>query len=306
MKLSTPVDFPKFNWQLESSDKVVFLGSCFAENMGERYPNVQGEGVVNPLGIAFNPHSLLQHLQRGVEPNLFYEKDGATVHFHFHGSIKAPNREALEQKILDKQDTLSKSLSEAKTVFISYGTAWHYVLNSHNSVVCNNHKAPTEFFSKKLFSTSDLQAVLNETVLKILELNQEINIVFTLSPVKHLRDGLIENSRSKANLLAAIHEICESHNQVMYFPSYEFVTEELRDYRFYAQDMAHPSELTKNLIFEKVQECFFSEQLKIKSEIFQKLKKMQGHKTDHLKEEDRQHWQSKIEQQLSRLQNFDK
>lgn len=302
MKLTTQVNLPIVDWRLSSKDKVVFLGSCFAENIGHKYPTFTP--CVNPLGIAFNPYSVLQQLRGDVPEDMFFEKAGKSVHFGYHSVLNSVSNESLAAIIQTKRTELIQEIKDAKAIFISYGSAWHYVLKSSNAVVSNNHKADINLFDKKLFSVTELEEILRRTKDLLLSINPEINVVFTVSPVKHIKDGLVENSRSKAHLLAAVHSACTANAQVMYFPSFEFVNDELRDYRFYASDMAHPSDLTQNLIFEKVQECFFSSGLKEKAKAFQKLLKMKGHKTNQLSEIEKTQWQQKIQAEEARIDSM--
>jgi hypothetical protein len=292
MKLSTQVALPTLDWSLSPNDKVVFLGSCFAENIGQRYPTFTP--CVNPLGIAFNPYSLLRQLRGDVREDMFFEKAGKSVHFEYHSALNSNSNESLAAIIKTKRTELVRNIKEAKAIFISYGSAWHYILKSNKAVVSNNHKADINLFDKKLFSVSELDEILSTTKALLLSINPDINIVFTVSPVKHIKDGLVENSRSKAHLLAAVHGACGGFSNVIYFPSYEIVNDELRDYRFYTDDMAHPSTLAQDIIFERVQECFFTTELAVKNKMFQKLVRMKQHKTEHLTMEELKIWKTKI------------
>ncbi len=301
MKLNTSVTLPFIDWQLQPNDKTIFLGSCFAENIGSRYPSLQNEALVNPLGISFNPYSLLQQLKGSVHPELFFEKDKKTVHFQYHGSLFSNSKLELVETIKSRHLKLTESIQTSKTIFISFGSTWHYVLKSANEVVCNNHKGHVGLFEKRTFSFMQLLEIMKEICSIIQSINSSINIVFTVSPVKYIKDGLTENSRSKALLLSTVHEVSESVEGVMYFPSYEIVNDELRDYRYYADDMAHPSSIAQEYIFEKVQECFFSDELKEKTKGFQKLKRLMKHSTENLNENQLNEWNTKLKTEENRF-----
>lgn len=303
MSLHTKVVIPASKCQLNPGDKVVFLGSCFAENIGKKYPCSGMNKLINPLGIAFNPFSLLQHLIGRIDKDLFIEKEKKQVHFSYHSKLNADDETGLTSMLLEKHAELIDQIKTAHSIFISYGTAWYYRHRKTQKVVCNNHKAPINLFEKGIFSMSDLKNIIRETADLLQGVNPEINIVFTVSPVKHLRDGLIENSRSKANLISAVHEHCSTSNQSNYFPSYEVVNDELRDYRFYAPDMVHPSELAQDLIYHKVQDCFFNDAMKQKSKAYEKLNRMQKHKTDGMSADQMLAWREQLRLEEAAFQN---
>jgi hypothetical protein len=301
MKLITPVALPQLDGQLHANDKTIFLGSCFAENIGHRYPTTQAEVVVNPLGITFNPYSLLQQLKGCIHPDMYFTKDEKVVHFQYHGSLSAQTKEGLGDILKNQHLRLLESIKGAKTIFLSFGSAWHYVLKQVDDVVCNNHKGKADLFEKRIFSSDQMREIMTEICSVLQSINPNIRMVFTVSPVKYIKDGIIESSRSKALLLSAVHELCESHQKAMYFPSYEIVNDELRDYRFYANDMAHPSELAQEIIFEKVQDCFFSDELKEKTKGFQKLKRLKRHSTENLNENQLNEWNTKLKTEEKRF-----
>lgn len=294
MELNTRVVLPKISIKLSNKSKVAFLGSCFSENIGKKYPSPNGEASVNPLGIAFNPMSVLNHFKGKTPSSLFTEKDGKTVHYYYHSSLSAKSKEELTTLIEKQHKVLTESVKNADVIFISYGSVWHYVHSESNKVVCNNHKTPIKNFQKKIFSYTETKELLQSTISEIIELNPKIEIVFTVSPVKHLRDGLVDNSRSKAILIAAVHDACDANKNCHYFPSFEILNDELRDYRFYGDDMAHPSGITENIIFQRFEECFFTDKLKEKQIAYSKLLNVKDHRTDKMDDKSKKDWSKKI------------
>ena len=294
MELNTRVVLPTTTIKLHNKSKVVFLGSCFSENIGRRYPSPNGEACVNPLGIAFNPHSVLNHFKGKTPASLFAEKDGKVVHHYYHSSLSAKSKDELTTLIEEQHELLLKSVKNADVLFVSYGSAWHYLHTESNKVVCNNHKASIKDFQKNIFSYTEIHALVLDTVKQALELNPDIELVFTVSPVKHLRDGLVNNSRSKANLISAIHDVCDANDRCYYFPSFEVLNDELRDYRFYSDDMAHPSGITENIIFQKFEDCFFTDKLKDKHIAYSKLRNIKEHRTNKMDSKQEKEWTKKI------------
>lgn len=277
MEFITHVNIPDYGFKLSAKDKVLFMGSCFAENIGSLYPQLNDNLAINPFGIAFNPASILNHLHGDVPKELFLKKDFKVVHYFFHSAINAKSITDFNVALDTYYSDFSRYVSSISTVFISLGTANCYVHKQSGNIVCNNHKSPSDLFEKTLLSNTYCEEVLMQIVNYFKQINAKINVVFTVSPVKHLRDGIIENNRSKAVLLSAIHNCIEQSN-AYYFPSYEIVNDELRDYRFYKSDMAHPSEQAQAYIYEKFKSVFFDESLMLKNTDFEKLQKLSNHK----------------------------
>lgn len=276
MDFTTPVNIPEYDFKLTPNDKVLFIGSCFAENIGRLYPQLEDNLSINPFGIAFNPTSILNHLHGDVPSDLFLQKDFKVVHYYYHSSINAESI-AKYKSVLDiHYSDFKHYVEEISTVFISLGTANCYVHKNTGNIVCNNHKSSSDLFEKITLSNTYCEDVLLQIVDHFKDINPNINVVFTLSPVKHLRDGLVENSRSKAVLLSSIHN-CIEHSHAHYFPSYEMLNDELRDYRFYKADMAHPSEQAQAYIYKKFKEVFFDKNLEQKDIDFKKLIKLKNH-----------------------------
>jgi hypothetical protein len=251
-------------------DKLFLIGSCFSENMGAKLNTHLFKVFENPHGILFNPVSVAQSLSDCINKKQYTEADLFELnevwnswqhHTRFSG-ITA--KDALE-KINESINKGHSFLKTADHIVITLGSAWLYKLNSHSpntaeQVVANNHKAPAVWFDKQLMKPDELTALLKKMVEELLNYNAHLQIIFTISPVRHLREGLIENNRSKAVLIQAVHEIVGSAENIAYFPSYEYIIDDLRDYRFYAEDLVHPNYAASNYVWEKWVETYMNEE----------------------------------------------
>jgi len=251
-------------------DKLFLIGSCFSENMGAKLNTHLFKVFENPHGILFNPVSVAQSLSDCINKKQYTEADLFELnevwnswqhHTRFSG-ITA--KDALE-KINESINKGHSFLKTADHIVITLGSAWLYKLNSHSpntaeQVVANNHKAPAAWFDKQLMKPDELTALLKKMVEELLNYNAHLQIIFTISPVRHLREGLIENNRSKAVLIQAVHEIVGSAENIAYFPSYEYIIDDLRDYRFYAEDLVHPNYAASNYVWEKWVETYMNEE----------------------------------------------
>lgn len=247
------------SWQnrLAYQDGLVFLGSCFAESMGKRMLQLKFNAQVNALGIVYNPISLAQHVEMAVDNakpsrELCLQRENRCLSYLHHSTIQADSFQALESIIGQQQQKLRTALSSAHTVFVTLGTAWAFQLCADGeTTVANCHKQPAELFNRQLFSVEQIVNALESMHSKIRQLNSDVQLVLTVSPVRHLRDGFVQNNLGKAHLLAAVHQVTsQSGDNVHYFPAYELLLDDLRDYRFYADDLAHPNALAEQYIFE--------------------------------------------------------
>lgn len=250
-------------------DSLFLIGSCFSENMGAKLNTHLFKVFENPHGILFNPISVAQSLsdciynKQYTEADLFQLNEVWNSWQHHSRFSDLSSKEALD-KINNSIAKAHTFLKTADHIVITLGSAWVYQLNSQSPhaaglVVANNHKAPATWFDKALMKPEALVLLLNKMVNNLLQFNPHLQIIFTISPVRHLREGLVENNRSKAVLIQAVHEIVDSTENVAYFPSYEYVIDDLRDYRFYAEDLVHPNYAASNYVWEKWVETYMNE-----------------------------------------------
>ncbi|RED47902.1 GSCFA domain-containing protein [Seonamhaeicola aphaedonensis] len=241
--------------------KILLLGSCFVENVGAKLEYFKFQSVVNPFGILFHPKAIENFIQYTLY-NKIYSKDDLIFNneqwhcFDAHSKLSNASKEDLLNTLNEQTKITSEYLNKATHIIVTLGTAWVYRIKETGNVVANCHRVPQKEFSKALLSVDDIQESLQNTVSLIRNVNPKASIIFTVSPVRHLKDGFIENTQSKAHLITAIHGILNSqssigNSQLHYFPSYEIMMDELRDYRFYKEDMIHPNQTAVDYIWEK-------------------------------------------------------
>lgn len=252
-----------FNTKIVHQDNLFLIGSCFTENIGSKFKQHKFSVLENPNGILFNPVSIsksitsyIQNKQYAKE-DLFYENELWNSWEH-HTRFSDVDMDICLHRINASQQQAHQFLKTADWVFITLGSAFVYELENR-VVVANCHKVPTDKFNKKLLNVEEVLAVLDNVIHRIFMLNPTVKIMFTVSPVRHLRDGFVENNRSKAVLIQAVHHLVNKFNKLFYFPAYELVIDDLRDYRFYAEDLVHPNYAATNYVWDKLVDCCIDE-----------------------------------------------
>ncbi|TDT43627.1 GSCFA family protein [Maribacter spongiicola] len=260
MNLLTTIPLSKSKNPIDYTSQLLLLGSCFSENIGAKLEYYKFQGLQNPFGILFHPLAIEKLIQKSVNQELFIEEDvfheNEQWHsFDAHSCMSSPSKEKI---IIDLNEALRSTAVQAKKashIIITLGTAWVYRNTSSNEVVANCHKVPQSNFTKELLSVDEVAESLKRTITLVQSANASAKIIFTVSPVRHLKNGFVENQLSKSHLISAIHKVLEE-NKISYFPSYELMMDELRDYRFYAKDMIHPNEVAIDYIWEKFVEVW--------------------------------------------------
>ncbi|NDV16848.1 GSCFA domain-containing protein [Muricauda sp. TY007] len=255
MELQTKIPLTPNDNPIDYQSKLVLLGSCFVENIGAKLDYFQFQKLQNPFGILFHPLAIENLVQRAIagknyQQEEIFEQDGIWRCFDAHSDLRSTSSEELLHLLNQRLRETKTSLETSSHIIITLGTAWVYEHNSSSKTVANCHKVPQKQFTKKLLSVTEIESSLNNLVRMIQKVNPKAQIIFTISPVRHLKDGFVENQQSKAHLFAALHQIIKGHS-VSYFPSYEIMMDELRDYRFYDKDMVHPNELAVDYIWQK-------------------------------------------------------
>jgi hypothetical protein len=258
VKLQTQLPLEIQSPLIDYSSKLVLLGSCFAENIAEKFSYYKFQNEVNPLGVLFHPIAILDLLTRAHENNPYSEKDiffsnGCWQSFQSHSRLNSIS----QIEILDHLNKALKStqdqLKNASHVILTFGTAWVYEHIQSKTIVANCHKQPQKEFEKSILSIDQLQDTFNSIISILKSFNPKVTVVFSISPVRHLKDGFVENNLSKAHLITALHSVINTTENTHYFPSYELLMDELRDYRFYKQDMVHPNQIAIDYVWEKFQ-----------------------------------------------------
>ena len=265
MDFTTKVPIPKSIFPIDYQSKILSFGSCFTENMARKFDYYKFQNSCNPFGILFHPLAIENSISRIINLELFEEKEfffnnERWHNFEIHSDLSNPDKEALLLEINDLLVAANKQVQEASHIIITYGTSWVYRNIHTNKLVANCHKVPQNNFDKELLSVSDIEKSIKNTINLIKKVNPNCNLIFTISPVRHLKDGFVENQMSKANLIAGLHSVLFSQNTPKsYFPSYEIMMDELRDYRFYAEDLLHPNSVAIDYIWKRFAVSLVSE-----------------------------------------------
>ncbi len=283
MRWSIDFPIPASPFPISHSSKVLSLGSCFAQTIGSKMQVAKFEVLVNPFGTLFHPLNLVDLLSQAIpaaqmNPAGVVEREGVFVHYAAHSDVKGGTQAELgacyNQQIL----RLNHALKEATHLVLTLGTAWIYQHKEFGRVA-NCHKQPSALFEKKLSSLDELAPELESVLKKLLQQNPNLKIILTLSPVRHTKEGVSENQLSKS-LLRVLCAQLEQHNEaVTYFPAYEILVDELRDYRFYKSDLVHPTEEAENYIWEKWQQFSFSLETQQKVAEIQKIQLELAHRS---------------------------
>ena len=264
MNFRTKIPISKFNFPIDYSSKIVSLGSCFAENMTEKLDFFKFQNSCNPFGILFHPLAIEKIISKAINLELFNQED---IFFHnerwhcfdVHSDLSNANKDELLKTLNGFVITTKQQITEASHIIITYGTSWVYRNKQTKKVVANCHKVPQNLFDKEILSVATIEKSIQNTIDLIESVNPKCAVIFTISPVRHIKDGFVENQRSKANLISALHSTFDIRLLTQsYFPSNEIMMDELRDYRFYAEDMLHPNQIAINYIWERFCETTIS------------------------------------------------
>lgn len=251
--------------KIEYADHLLFIGSCFAENIGSRFTERLFNAMVNPFGVVYNPASVSNTLEDIIQKRLMSDAEVAYHNFlwhsfRLHGSFSSTDRDKLIENANQTLSLAHQHLKKTKTLVVTFGTAWVFWLKSTNKIVANCHKYPAATFERSMLSVEDIVHQWQGTIQQLRTFNPAIRIIFTISPVRHWKDGAHGNNLSKATLLLAVEQLINQDTTLEYFPAYEIMMDELRDYRFYADDMLHPSNLAQSYIFDCFTQAYLSRQ----------------------------------------------
>ncbi len=283
MKFRTEVEINASGKKIDYSTPVILTGSCFAEEIGRQFTYGKLPVLTNPFGVLYNPLSTAHSLELIMEGREYREEDlfqyeGRYLSFSHDTGFSSRDPEESLDKINRSLRAANSFLAEASFLFITFGTAWVYRWKDDNRVVANCHKIPAAKFSRQLLKQEDISSRWLDIIEKLRNFNSELKIVFTISPVRHLKDGAHGNQLSKSTLLLAINELVNQNNSLSYFPSFEIMLDELRDYRFYKKDMVHPSESAVDYMWEKFSQSYFTEET---AGIYERVKKISS-ATEHI------------------------
>jgi len=251
----TPIIF-NTGFSVGYHDNILMLGSCFTDNIGARFAQAKMPVTINPYGVLFNPLSIASTIIKAIDYKPVAEEElirnnDLWVNLDFHGSFSSTDKYEALKKMNIGADIMRQKLPQTSVLILTFGTAYVYRYLPTNQIVANCHKLPGNLFSCERLSVDDIVLTYSNLINNLSAINHKIRIVLTVSPVRHLRDGMHNNQLSKSILLLAAEQLCSKFEQVHYFPSYEIMMDDLRDYRFYDTDMIHPSSLAIDYIWEK-------------------------------------------------------
>ena len=305
MKFQTniPLQPQQFN-QIDYHAKVMLLGSCFSENIGEKFSYFKLEKLQNPFGIMFHPLAIERFITNAINEKT-YTNDDLFFHneqwhcFDAHSKLSHTSEIELLQKLNTNLQTTHQFLKEATHIVITLGTAWAYRFIETDTYVANCHKIPQKKFLKELLTVDQIVESLEGIISLVKSINPQLSILFTVSPVRHIKDGFTENMLSKSHCITAIHQVVDPRHHRYYFPSYEIMMDELRDYRFYSEDMIHPSATAIQYIWNRFQEVWMSEVSQTTMNAIDAIQKGLKHRPFNPNSEAHQVFLQQLEQQQS-------
>ena len=255
---------------------VLLMGSCFTEHIGNYLKELKFDILQNPNGILFDPYSVTNNLVSYIENKKYTESDLIYLNelwqsWKHHSVFSNTNKEECLRIINESQSNAHHFLKKTKWLIITLGSSFSYRLVDGNIPVANCHRAPAQLFNKHLMTIEEIHTALDTCIHRLFQFNPTINIVFTVSPVRHIRDGVVENNRSKARLIECVHHLANKFSNIYYFPAYELVIDVLRDYRFYDVDMVHPNYPATEFVLKHFTESYIDEDSK---QIMQEVKKI--------------------------------
>ena len=284
MDLQTKVNSKPSEKKIGYQDKILLLGSCFADNIGAKFEEYYFQTTVNPFGTLYNPASIATAINHPTSSYTILHHNGLWHSMMHHGSFSCPNKEELLQRCEQSRQQLQDALKEATTIIVTFGTAWVYEMDGQ--VVANCHKMPADRFVRRCLSVQEIVDIWQP----IIQAMPDKHWIFTVSPIRHLKDGLHANQVSKAILLQAIDHLTQISTTlyhlipsctIHYFPSYEIMMDELRDYRFYAEDMVHPSPLAVEYIWQRFVETYMSAATRDEMHVLHQLWRDRHHRFLH-------------------------
>jgi hypothetical protein len=312
MDFRTIIPIKKSQNPIDYNSQLLLLGSCFAENVGAKFDYFKFQVTTNPFGIIFNPVSTEKLIYRIVNQQVFTEKD---IFFHndlwhcyeVHSKVSNPHKEEFLLKLNEILAVTHAQILACSHLMLTYGTSWVYRNIKSNKIVANCHKVPQKEFTKELLSIETIEIALKNTIDLIKKVNPKCNFIFTISPVRHIKDGFVENQRGKSHLISSLQGFLQTEHYKLnteYFPSFEIMMDELRDYRFYTQDMLHPNQVAIEYIWERFFENYIAEtEFQLMQEI-ESIQKSLRHKPFNLNAASHQYFLKNLDQKIFKIKQI--
>lgn len=304
MKLRTEIQYPKYDFKLNYNSKVITIGSCFSEVIGDYLKDSKFSVMSNPFGTVYNIKSISTLLinalnKKELRQDWLVTREGSTFHYGYHSDFFGQDSEAFTQEINSVSAQVKDYLTDANLLIITLGTSWVYEYKEE--VVSNCHKQPASNFTKRLLMLDEQVAMHRELLATLLKVNPQLKVLLTVSPVRHIKDGIAENSVSKSILRVLCEIMCNESTQIYYFPSYEILIDDLRDYRFYKSDLIHPTAQAEDYIKDIFSECLISVETNKIKDAWSKIRTALNHKPFNA---DSESHQSFLVNLLAKIESF--
>ncbi|WNB18816.1 GSCFA domain-containing protein [Marivirga arenosa] len=306
MELKTTIEIKPTEEKIHPHDRITSIGSCFADHIGSRFEEMKMDILSNPYGIIYNPISQMRLIKAALndedlrEDHIIENRD-IYNHLDAHSIFGKKNLIELKEGIREASAKLKDYLESSKVLILTFGTAWVYRYEKTQEIIANCHKLPSQNFNKELLELDEIISEVNATLKLLKEKNPDLRIILTVSPVRHIKDGIPENMLSKSILRLAAHKIKKSLEKTYYFPSFELMLDDLRDYRFYAEDMIHPNNVARNFIWQRFRETFFSEPLFAYCDKWQSIKNDLNHRVMNPGSEEHIQFLEALQKKLNRF-----
>lgn len=283
MEFQVPIQMNAIPNGVDYKDKILLTGSCFTEHIGDKLQELKFDILQNPNGILFDPQSVAASLVSYIQNKRYEEKD--LVYFNelwqswdHHSRFSGMDPLKVLERINQSQSNAHHFLKEARWLIVTLGSSFSYRLTENSKPVANCHRAPAQTFHKHLMTIEETNSVLDNCLHQLFRFNSGIEVIFTISPVRHIRDGVVENNRSKARLIEVVHHLVNKFDRLYYFPAYELVIDVLRDYRFYDIDMVHPNFAATRFVMEQFMKYCISPESQVIAEDIQQIATARKHK----------------------------
>ncbi|WP_339700014.1 GSCFA domain-containing protein [uncultured Roseivirga sp.] len=295
--------------KIQLSNPLISIGSCFADNIGKKLSQHKFKVEKNPFGVIFNPLSIFELVETAFNEERLSEdsylvRDGIHFNYKVHSELHGKSQEKLELQINHKRNLLSKALRKPTTIIITLGTAWVYEEKKTQMLVANCHKIPSKQFNKRLLSSEEVSSAFMLLKEQLHAENPDLKFILTVSPIRHVKDTLELNMVSKSILRLACHQISTYADDVDYFPAYELLMDDLRDYRFYEKDMLHPNQLAQEYIWGKFMDVYFDKETKAFIKNWSEIRSAMKHKAFHPESDAHQKFLQKTIEKLEQLKGL--
>jgi hypothetical protein len=306
MELKTTIEIKPTEEKIHPHDRITSIGSCFADHIGNRFEEMKMDILSNPFGIIYNPISQMKLIKAALndeelDENHIIENRDIYNHLDAHSIFGKKNLIELKEGIREATIKFKEYLETSKVLILTFGTAWVYRYEKTQQIIANCHKLPAQNFEKELLELEDIVKEVSETLQFLKKKNPDLRIILTVSPVRHIKDGIPENMLSKSILRLATNKIKKAIEKTYYFPAFELMMDDLRDYRFYAEDMIHPNNMARNFIWQRFRETFFSEPLFAYCDKWQSIKNDLNHRVMNPGTEEHVQFLEALQKKLNRF-----